>query len=64
MLRDVRAAATGRSAPLSVAERLDATAGADLAEIASDLELELFTYRAALAATARVPQPSLVDFLR
>ena len=36
----------------------------DLAKATVDLQLQEVAYQAALAATARVMQPSLLDFLR
>ena len=36
----------------------------DLAEVMMQLQLQQVAYQAALAATARVLQPSLADFLR
>ena len=36
----------------------------DVAETEMDLQLQELAYRAALSATARVLQPSLLDFLR
>jgi flagellar hook-associated protein 3 FlgL len=51
-------------AELSLANSLAEIENADLAETMVELQMQEVAYQAALAATARVLQPSLVDFLR
>jgi flagellar hook-associated protein 3 FlgL len=58
----VRAAAS--DAGLSLRASLATTEDIDLAKTVVDLQMQEIAYNAALGATARVVQPSLVDFLR
>ncbi|WP_324650435.1 flagellar hook-associated protein FlgL [Georgenia sp. H159] len=52
------------SREVALANRLSAVEDADLAETIVDLQLQEVSYQAALGATSRVLQPSLLDFLR
>ena len=56
--------ATADDKLLTGASRLAETESVDLAKTIVDLQLQEVAYQAALGATARVIQPSLVDFLR
>lgn len=49
---------------LTLTSQLSEVENADLPQTIVDLQLQEVAYQAALAATARVMQPSLVDFLR
>jgi flagellar hook-associated protein 3 FlgL len=49
---------------LSLTSSLSEVENADLPKVIVDLQLQQTAYQASLAATARVMQPSLVDFLR
>jgi flagellar hook-associated protein 3 FlgL len=51
-------------AQLSLSNTLSEIENADIAKATVDLQLQEVAYQAALAATARVMQPSLLDFLR
>jgi flagellar hook-associated protein 3 FlgL len=51
-------------ADLTLRTRLSEIENTDLAQATVDLKLQEVAYQAALATTARVMQPSLVDFLR
>jgi flagellar hook-associated protein 3 FlgL len=51
-------------AQLSLANTLSEIENTDIAKATVDLQLQEVAYQAALAATARVMQPSLLDFLR
>ncbi len=51
-------------AELSLTSSLSEIENTDLAKATVDLQLQEVAYQAALAATARVMQPSLLDFLR
>ena len=51
-------------AEMALSTRLSNLENTDLAEATVNLNLQQVAYQAALAATARVMQPSLVDFLR
>lgn len=51
-------------ARLSLQNQLSTVENADLAETTVELKLQEVSYQAALAATSRVMQPSLLDFLR
>lgn len=51
-------------ARISLENQLSTIENADLAETTVDLKLQEVAYQAALAATSRVMQPSLLDFLR
>ncbi len=51
-------------AQLSLKNHLSTVENVDLAEATVDLQLQEVAYQAALAATSRVMQPSLIDFLR
>ncbi len=53
-----------RGAVVSLAETLSEVENTDLPKAMVDLKLQEVAYQAALASTARVMQPSLVDFLR
>jgi len=52
------------SEKITLADRLSAVEDADLAETIVELKLQEVSYQAALGATSRVLQPSLLDFLR
>jgi flagellar hook-associated protein 3 FlgL len=49
---------------LSLTGQLSEVEDIDLPKTITELQLQQTAYQAALAATARVVQPSLVDFLR
>jgi flagellar hook-associated protein 3 FlgL len=49
---------------LTLASRLAATENVDLPKTIMELEMQKVGYQAALAATAKALQPTLVDFLR
>ena len=49
---------------LNLRDSLSKIEDIDLPKAATDLQIQQVSYQAALAATARVIQPSLVDFLR
>ncbi|MEQ6903721.1 hypothetical protein [Nocardioides sp. YIM 152588] len=51
-------------AELSLTTTLSSLENTDLAKATMDLQLQEVAYQASLAATARVMQPSLIDFLR
>ncbi|KRB79941.1 hypothetical protein ASE01_00020 [Nocardioides sp. Root190] len=51
-------------ARISLENQLSTVENADLAETTVELKLQEVAYQAALAATSRVMQPSLLDFLR
>jgi flagellar hook-associated protein 3 FlgL len=51
-------------ADISLSSRLSEIENTDLAAATVDLKMQEVAYQAALAATARVMQPSLIDFLR
>lgn len=59
-----RAAQAAVDAKTSLESNLSTVENADLAATTVDLQLAEVSYQASLAATARVLQPSLVDFLR
>lgn len=59
-----RAAQAAKDASLSLMSSLSELENVDLAEASMELKLNEVAYQAALAATARVVQPSLSDFLR
>jgi flagellar hook-associated protein 3 FlgL len=59
-----RAAQTARDAELDLTVSLSRVENVDLARATMDLKLHEVAYQAALAATARLVQPSLADFLR
>ena len=59
-----RAATTAADTELSLTSSLAEIENADLPRTMVDLKMQEVAYQAALAATARVLQPSLVDFLR
>lgn len=61
-LESVRSLTEARS--VAALSRLDDVEGIDLAKALTDLSVQQAAYQAALAATAKVVQPSLVDFLR
>lgn len=58
----VRAAGEGRAASLD--NRLNELEGVDLPATIMELQMQEVAYQSALGATARVLQPSLMDFLR
>lgn len=58
------AATTADNAVLSLKSTLSGIEDIDLPKTIMDLQLQQTTYQAALAATAKVLQPSLMDFLR
>jgi len=59
-----RADAAAAEASQSLAASLSTLENTDLAQAAVDLQLQEVAYQAALSATSRVLQPSLLDFLR
>jgi flagellar hook-associated protein 3 FlgL len=59
-----RAATTAADTELTLTSSLAEIENADLPRTMVDLKMQEVAYQAALAATARVLQPSLVDFLR
>lgn len=59
-----QATAAAGDAEMALSTRLSNLENTDLAEATVNLNLQQVAYQAALAATARVMQPSLVDFLR
>lgn len=59
-----RADAAAAEASQSLAASLSTLENTDLAKAAVDLQLQEVAYQAALSATSRVLQPSLLDFLR
>ena len=59
-----QAEAAAADAELSLKNHLSTVENADLAQSAVELQLQEVAYQAALAATSRVIQPSLLDFLR
>ena len=61
-LESVRALTESRS--VATLSRLDDVEGIDLAKALTDLSVQQAAYQAALSATAKVVQPSLIDFLR
>lgn len=63
-LRVEGAVEAGASDVLTLTTRLSEIENADLPQTIVDLQLQEVAYQAALAATSRVMQPSLVDFLR
>lgn len=58
------AAQQGRDAVLDLTSSLSEVENVDLARATVDLKMQEVAYQAALASTARVMQPSLIDFLR
>lgn len=63
-VRIEQAAQAAKDAELSLTNSLSEIENADLPETMVELQMQEVAYQAALAATARVLQPSLVDFLR
>ncbi|MEI5675485.1 MULTISPECIES: flagellar hook-associated protein FlgL [Nocardioides] len=63
-LRVEGAVDAGADALLTLTSQLSEIENADLPSTIVDLQLQEVAYQAALAATSRVMQPSLVDFLR
>ena len=59
-----RAADKGRDAVLDLTSSLSEVENADLPRTMVDLKMQEVVYQASLASTARVMQPSLIDFLR
>lgn len=59
-----RAIQVGKDAVLSLTDSLSKIEDVDLARATLDLSLHEVAYKAGLAATARLVQPSLADFLR
>lgn len=59
-----RAAAVAEDAVLTLASSLSEVENVDLPRATVDLKMQEVAYQAALATTARVAQPSLLDFLR
>lgn len=55
---------TAADAKMSLENTLSTIENADLARTAVDLKMQEISYQASLAATSRVMQPSLLDFLR
>jgi flagellar hook-associated protein 3 FlgL len=53
-----------KDATISLGESLSQIENTDLPKAMVDLKLQEVAYQAALAATARVMQPSLLDFMR
>jgi flagellar hook-associated protein 3 FlgL len=58
------AAQTGADTELRLKSSLSEVENADLPKVIVDLQMQQTAYQAALAATSRVIQPSLLDFLR
>lgn len=58
------AARSAGDAQLSLENNLSTVENADMAKTMVDLQMQQVAYQAALAATSRVIQPSLIDFLR
>ncbi len=56
--------ATGTARTDAATSRLSTLEGIDLAKTITDLQVQQTAYQAALGATARIIQPSLMDFLR
>ena len=54
----------GADTELRVTSSLSDVENADLPKVVVDLQQQQTAYQASLAATARVMQPSLLDFLR
>ena len=63
-LRAEKAVDAGAASMLTLTTELSTIENADLPQTIVDLQLQEVAYQAALAATSRVMQPSLVDFLR
>lgn len=63
-LRVEGAVTAGEDQILTMTSKLSEVENADLPSTIVDLQLQEVAYQAALAATSRVMQPSLVDFLR
>lgn len=63
-LRMEGAVTAGEDQILTLTSKLSEVENADLPSTIVDLQLQEVAYQAALAATSRVMQPSLVDFLR
>lgn len=59
-----QAAQTARDVSLDLQTSLSEVENVDIAKAMMDLQLQEVAYQASLASTARVLQPSLVDFLR
>lgn len=59
-----KAKAAAEDADLSLASRLSEVENTDLPKATVELQLQQVAYQAALAATAKVMQPTLLDFLR
>jgi flagellar hook-associated protein 3 FlgL len=59
-----RALAAASDTALSLATRVSDVEDVDLAEVAIEVRMREVAYQAALGATSRVLQPSLMDFLR
>jgi flagellar hook-associated protein 3 FlgL len=59
-----QATVSAGDAQMALSTRLSNLENTDLAQATVDLNLQQVAYQSALAATARVMQPSLVDFLR
>jgi len=55
---------TGMDSEIRLRTSLSDVENADLAQVVVDLKMQEVAYQAALGATARVTQPSLMDFLR
>ena len=63
-VRIEKAKAAAEDADLSLSSRLSEVENTDLPKATVELQLQQVAYQAALAATAKVMQPSLLDFLR
>ncbi len=59
-----KAKAAAEDADLALSSRLSEVENTDLPKATVELQLQQVAYQAALAATAKVMQPSLLDFLR
>jgi flagellar hook-associated protein 3 FlgL len=59
-----RALQSAKDAELGLTNSLSEIENTDLPKAMVELQMQEVAYQAALAATARVLQPSLVDFLR
>jgi flagellar hook-associated protein 3 FlgL len=59
-----RAIQAAKDTTLNLSSRLSELENVDMAKAATDMQMNQVAYQAALAATARLVQPSLSDFLR
>jgi flagellar hook-associated protein 3 FlgL len=59
-----RAIQASKNATLDLTTSLSELENVDIAKATTDMQMNQVAYQAALAATARLTQPSLTDFLR